>query len=104
MIWSDRVNSTSSQKLIPLDAESCCRVTDVRVEYGKAAEVITSVAESECASLIVIGLRAHVLGDHAPWSTVAQVTAKSKPPYLASEAITLDLNFCIARSVCFVFG
>jgi nucleotide-binding universal stress UspA family protein len=72
----------SLKRLIPPDAESYCKAADVRVEYGKAAEVIASVAESECASLIVIGLRAHVLGDHAPWSTVAQVTREVKAAVL----------------------
>ncbi|WP_348268734.1 universal stress protein [Edaphobacter paludis] len=65
------------KRLIPPDADCYCKA-DVRVEYGKVAEVIAAVSESECASLIVIGLRAHVLGDHAPWSTVAQVTREVK--------------------------
>lgn len=72
----------SLKRLIPPDAESYCKAAGARVEYGKAAEVIASIAESECASLIVIGLRAHVLGDHAPWSTVAQVTREVKAAVL----------------------
>lgn len=54
----------------------------VRVEYGNAPEVIGAVAESESASLIVIGLREHVLGDHAPWSTLAQLTREVKTAVL----------------------
>lgn len=69
------------QRLIPPDAEYYCKAR-VRVEYGKAAEVIAAVAESESASLIVIGLREHVLGDHAPWSTVAQLTREVKTAVL----------------------
>jgi nucleotide-binding universal stress UspA family protein len=74
------------RRLIPPDAENYCKAADVRVEYGKAAGVIADVAESECASLIVIGLRAHVLGDHAPWSTVAQVTREVKAAVLGVRA------------------
>lgn len=72
----------SLKRLIPTDAESYCKTADVRVEYGKVAEVIASVAESECVSLVVIGLRTHMLGDHAPWSTVAQVTREVKAAVL----------------------
>lgn len=69
------------QRLIPPDAEYYCKAR-VRVEYGKAAEVIAAVAESESASLLVIGLREHVLGDHAPWSTVARLTREVKTAVL----------------------
>lgn len=69
------------KRLIPPDAEHYCKA-QVRVEYGKAAEVIAAVAESEFASLIVIGLREHVLGDHTPWSTVARVTREVKAAVL----------------------
>jgi nucleotide-binding universal stress UspA family protein len=76
----------SLKRLIPSDAESYCKAAGVRVEYGKPAEVIATVAESDCASLIVIGLRAHALGDHAPWSTVAQLTREVKAPVLGVRA------------------
>lgn len=72
----------SLERLIPPDAASYCKAAGARVEYGKVAEVIAAVAESVCASLIVIGLRTHVLGDHAPWSTVAQVTRGAKAAVL----------------------
>ena len=69
------------KQLIPTDAEYYCKAC-VRVEYGNAAEIIAAVAESESASLIVIGLREHILGDHAPWSTVARVIREAKAAVL----------------------
>lgn len=60
------------EHLLPPDVERYCEAK-IRVEYGKPAEVITSVSQSECASLVVVGLRDHALAEYAPWSTLSQV-------------------------------
>ena len=61
------------QSLLPAEAELFCK-PKVRLEYGPPAKVITGVAESESASLIVVGLRNRKpLGEHAPWSTLSHI-------------------------------
>ena len=56
---------------------------EVRIEYGKAGEVITHVAHSLCPSLIVMGLReGALLADHSPRSTLAHVIRESHCPVL----------------------
>jgi nucleotide-binding universal stress UspA family protein len=69
------------QELFPPDIEQYCKAK-VRLEEGKAAETMAEVAESERASLIVVGLRDHVLSDHAPWSTLSHVIRSAKCPVL----------------------
>lgn len=70
------------ERLIPSDAREYCRVK-TRVGYGKPAETITAVAQSESASMIVIGLRDRILADHAPWSTLSHIIRESRCPVLA---------------------
>lgn len=67
----DRINH-ELEHLLPSDVERYCKAK-IRVEYGKPAEVITSVAQSECVSLVVVGLRDRALAEYAPWSTLAHV-------------------------------
>jgi len=70
---ADRVKE-DLRRLLPADAEQQCK-TNVRVEYGNAAEVILDVARQECSSLVIVGLRQRgVLSDHAPWSTLSHLT------------------------------
>lgn len=64
--------------LLPSDVELFCK-PKLRLEFGPPAEVITRVADSETASLIVIGLRNRTaLADHAPWSTLSYVIREAK--------------------------
>jgi nucleotide-binding universal stress UspA family protein len=66
------------QSLLPADAELFCK-PKVRLEYGSPAKAITGVAESESASLIVVGLRNRKpLAEHAPWSTLSHVIREAK--------------------------
>jgi len=66
------------QSLLPADIELFCK-PKVRLEYGSPAQVITGVAESESASLIVVGLRNRTaLAEHAPWSTLSHVIREAK--------------------------
>jgi nucleotide-binding universal stress UspA family protein len=66
------------QSLLPADVELFCK-PKVRLEYGSPAQVITGVAESESASLIVVGLRNRKpLAEHAPWSTLSHVIREAK--------------------------
>jgi nucleotide-binding universal stress UspA family protein len=66
------------QSLLPADVELFCK-PKVRLEYGSPAQVITGVAESEYASLIVVGLRNRKpLAEHAPWSTLSHVIREAK--------------------------
>ena len=66
------------QSLLPADVELFCK-PKVRLEYGSPAQVITGVAESESASLIVVGLRHRkALAEHAPWSTLSHVIREAK--------------------------
>jgi len=68
-------------RLLPSDVEQYCK-TDIRVECGKPAEVISSVAQTESASMIVVGLRDRPLADHAPWSTLSYVIREANCPVL----------------------
>ena len=61
------------RSLLPSDVGLFCE-PKVRLEYGSPAELIPVVAESESASLIVVGLRNQsALADHSPWSTLSHV-------------------------------
>ena len=79
-VIQDRITQ-QLRELFPPDVERYCKAK-VRLEEGKAAETIVAVAESERASLIVVGLRDHVLSDHAPWSTLSHVIREVKCPVL----------------------
>jgi nucleotide-binding universal stress UspA family protein len=79
-VIQDRIKQ-QLQELFPPDVERYCKAK-VRLEEGKAAEAIAAVAESECASLIVVGLRDHVLSDRVPWSTLSHVIREVKCPLL----------------------
>ncbi len=64
--------------LLPSDVALFCE-PKVRLEYGSPAEQIPVVAESESASLIVVGLQNQsALADHSPWSTLSHVIRESK--------------------------
>jgi nucleotide-binding universal stress UspA family protein len=66
------------RSLLPSDVGLFCE-PQVRLEYGSPAELIPVVAESESASLIVVGLRNQsALADHSPWSTLSQVIREAK--------------------------
>jgi nucleotide-binding universal stress UspA family protein len=66
------------RSLLPSDVELFCN-PKLRLEFGSPAEVITGVAESEAASLIVVGLRNRsALADHSPWSTLSHVIREAK--------------------------
>jgi nucleotide-binding universal stress UspA family protein len=60
------------QRLLPADIDRSCRAK-VLLEFGSPAKVIASVAQAECASLIVVGLKDHALADHDPWSTLSHI-------------------------------
>ena len=66
------------RSLLPSDVGLFCE-PKVRLEYGSPAELISVVAESESASLIVVGLRNQsALADHSPWSTLSHVIREAK--------------------------
>lgn len=70
------------RRLVPSDL-AIYSSGEVRIEYGKAAEMITHIARSVCPSLIVMGVReGAILSDHAPWSTLAQVIREAHCPVL----------------------
>ncbi|HEV2576290.1 MAG TPA: universal stress protein [Acidobacteriaceae bacterium] len=56
---------------------------ELRIEHGKAGQMITQVAQSVCPSLLVMGIReGAMLSDHAPWSTLAHVIREARCPVL----------------------
>lgn len=66
------------RSLLPADVGLFCE-PKVRLEYGSPAELIPVVADSEAASLIVVGLRNQsALADHSPWSTLSHVIREAK--------------------------
>jgi len=68
-------------RLLPTDIDQYCK-TQLLLEPGKPAEIITFVAKAECASVIVVGLRDRVLADHATWSTLSYVIREASCPVL----------------------
>jgi len=69
--------------LLPSDVELFCS-PKLRVEYGSPGQVIISVAESESASLIIVGLQDRSpMTDHFPWSTLSHVIRAGKCGVLA---------------------
>lgn len=68
-------------QLLPGDYARYCQ-SQIRLEYGNPAEVISAVAQSECASLLVVGLRDRAFADHAPWSTLSHVIREITCPML----------------------
>jgi nucleotide-binding universal stress UspA family protein len=71
--WEEELRS-----LLPADVTRFCE-PKVRVEYGAPSEVIPVVAESEAASLIVVGLP-HIppTDTPSPWSTLTNVIRESR--------------------------
>jgi nucleotide-binding universal stress UspA family protein len=66
------------RSLLPADVDIFF-TPKLRLEYGPPAEAISAIAESESASLIVVGLhRRLALADHAPWSTLSHVIREAK--------------------------
>lgn len=71
------------RSLLPADAEVFCK-PKIRIEHGSPSQVIVGVAESEAASLIVVGLRNRaLLAGHAPWSTLSHIIRNAKCGVLA---------------------
>jgi nucleotide-binding universal stress UspA family protein len=71
------------RSLLPVNAEVFCK-PKARIEYGSPSQVIAGVAESEAASLIVVGLRNRPpMADHAPWSTLSHIIRDAKCGVLA---------------------
>ncbi len=69
--------------LLPADAKEFCK-PKIRIEYGSPSQVIPGVAESEAASLIVVGLRNRPpMADHAPGSTLSHIVRDAKCGVLA---------------------
>ncbi len=69
--------------LLPADAKVFCK-PKIRIEYGSPSQVIPGVAESEAASLIVVGLRGRPsMADHAPWSVLSHIIRDAKCGVLA---------------------
>ncbi|WP_433964873.1 universal stress protein [Tunturiibacter gelidiferens] len=60
------------QSLLPAHVERYCKAK-VILEFGSPAEIITSVAHTERASLVVVGLKERALADHDPSSTQSHV-------------------------------
>lgn len=74
------------RSLLPSDAGQFCE-PKVRLEYGSRAELIPAAAESEAASLIVVGLRNRsALAGHSPWSTLSYVIREAKCGVLGVRA------------------
>ena len=70
------------QRLLPPDLNTYT-TAKVRIEYGKASELITHTSKTESVSLIVLGIReGGTLPDHAPWSTLSQVVREAHCPVL----------------------
>ena len=70
-------------QLLPDDLSTYTTAT-VRVEHGKAAEVIPYVADSSHASLIVTGFGPNSpFGHHSLWSTLSQVIRQAPCPVLS---------------------
>lgn len=64
--------------LLPADVDLFC-TPKLRIEYGSPAEVISTVAGLESASLLVVGLHHRSpLADYAPWSTLSHVIRATK--------------------------
>jgi len=80
--FSEEEMLRSLRRLVPPDL-SIYTSGEVYIEYGKANETITHVANSVCPSLIVMGVCEHsILADHAPWSTLAHVIREAHCPVL----------------------
>jgi nucleotide-binding universal stress UspA family protein len=69
-------------RLLPDDLAIYTTAT-IRVEHGKAGDVIPDIARSLLASLIVTGFGSHALRDHAPWSTLSQIIRHAPCPVLS---------------------
>lgn len=69
-------------RLLPADITNYSTV-NIFVERGKAAEIIAQTANSECASLVVTGLREKSsVSGHSPWSTLSRIIRESPCPVL----------------------
>lgn len=70
-------------RLLPDDLATYTSST-IKIEHGKAGEIIPKVASSTHASLIVVGFGPNSpLGDHSPWSTLSQIIRESPCPVLS---------------------
>jgi len=69
--------------LLPDDLATYTTST-IKIERGKAGEIIPKVASSSHASLIVAGFGPNSpLRDHSPWSTLSQVIRQASCPVLS---------------------
>lgn len=81
-IACDRAEGSELTQLLPIDIFEHCKPR-FRVECGDPADVIPIVAEEECASLVVVGLRDRsALADRAPWSTLSRLIRDLHCPVL----------------------
>ncbi len=69
-------------RLLPADISNYSTV-NIFVERGRAGEIIPRTARSECASLMVTGLREKSsVAEHSPWSTLSRTIRESPCPVL----------------------
>ncbi len=80
--FSEEQTLQAMQRLLPPDLTTYT-TAKVRIEYGKAGELITHTSKTENVSLIVLGIReGGTLPDHAPWSTLSHVVREAECPVL----------------------
>ena len=80
--FSDEETLRSLRRLLPPDL-AVYASGEVRIESGKAGEMITHVSHAVCPSLIVMGVcERSILSDHSPWSTLAHVIREAHCPVL----------------------
>jgi nucleotide-binding universal stress UspA family protein len=80
-VVKSRVREELAQ-LLPSDIEQYCK-TKILLEYGRPDDAITSVAKTECASMIVVGLQDKAFADHAGWSKLSHIIREANCPVLA---------------------
>ncbi len=80
--FSEERTLQAMQRLLPPDLNTYA-TAKVRIEYGKACDLITHTSKAESASLIVLGIReGGTLPDHVPWSTLSHVIREAHCPVL----------------------
>ena len=80
--FSEERTLHAMQRLLPPDLKAYA-TAKVRIEYGKAGELVIHTSKAESVSLIVLGIReGGTLPDHAPWSTLSHVVREAHCPVL----------------------
>ncbi len=70
------------QALIPSELSDTGK-TKVRVEYGRPAEAIATVAQAEGASLVIVGVQGRsAFAGHSPWSMLSRIIRGVRCPVL----------------------